>query len=336
MKRKNFFILSGEHPTLPKSEIIALLNTYSIKYKKILHKNQLYVIETEKNLSKNNLDRLTMTKRVCKLLFISKDENKLLDKINSYNFSYLSNKSFKISIKQKNKLLNSNKVKKEIGQFIKTKYESQVNLNNPDYEIFIFCQDKIYVGITEFIQKNRFSERRPQKKPYFVPGTTKAKLARVLVNLARLKENQKLLDPFCGCGGFLIEAGLMNIDIVGYDIDKNILKCAKNNLDYYGIKNYKLDLGDATKIKVRDIDAIVCDPPYGISTKMHIRNLDELYNKSIKNLSKYLKKNSYFVILSPDDLQLEKIGEDNNLKLKKIHYERVHKSLTRKICVFQK
>ncbi len=41
------------------------------------------------------------------------------------------------------------------------------------------------------------------------------KLARCMVNLTGVKENDLVLDPFCGTGGILIEAGIMGARVIG-------------------------------------------------------------------------------------------------------------------------
>ena len=336
IKKKYFFIVSGEHHTLPISEINAILETYSIYSKKKFLYNSTYAIEAEGQITAQILNRLTMTKRVCEFLFSTKNITDLKENIKSYSFDFLKNKSFRITIKKKKVDINSQELSNDLGDFIKTKYDATVNLTNPDIELVVLFTDEILIGKTIFKQKNKFSDRKPQDKPYFIPGTIKTKISRVLINLARIKEGERLLDPFCGCGGFIIEAGLMKIDIVGYDIDPKIVEYAKSNLKHYGVSKYDVKVGDATKIQEKDIDAIVCDPPYGLSTKKHIDNLNTLYSLSINNLTHSLKKNRYFVIVSPDKIRLEELGKKADLKLIEMHQDRVHKSLTRKICVFQK
>ena len=52
-----------------------------------------------------------------------------------------------------------------------------------------------------------------------------------------VKKNETLLDPFCGTGGILIEAGILGINIIGSDIDKKLVYGCKENLNFYNINN---------------------------------------------------------------------------------------------------
>lgn len=48
-------------------------------------------------------------------------------------------------------------------------------------------------------------------------GMLPPKLARMLINLARTKDTKTFLDPFCGSGSILMEAGLMGLNATGLD-----------------------------------------------------------------------------------------------------------------------
>ena len=158
------------------------------------------------------------------------------------------------------------------------------------------------------------------------------------------------MDPFCGAGGILIEAGLIGLTPIGCDLYKIMLKKAKTNLDYYKINNYKLINQDALKIKQR-YNYIVTDIPYGLNTsiwikkgkknkkislkqtnqKQRIKNLEEFYLKFLKNLKKILKKKA--VVIFPNYVNYKKLIKKANLKVDKEFSQFIHKSLTRKILV---
>jgi tRNA G10 N-methylase Trm11 len=57
-------------------------------------------------------------------------------------------------------------------------------------------------------------------------------MARASINLLGIKSG-KILDPFCGIGGILLEAYDMKFEVIGNDISWNDLKYFKENFDYF-------------------------------------------------------------------------------------------------------
>ncbi|AAR39284.1 NEQ440 [Nanoarchaeum equitans Kin4-M] len=163
----------------------------------------------------------------------------------------------------------------------------------------IVKSDKVYAG--PLLKINRIpKERLPHNKPCFHPSSIIPTLAKVLINLTGLKEGT-IYDPFCGIGGILIEAALMGFQVKGSDIDEKMLECAKQNLLYYGIKEFELAKCDARDLCL-DGDAIVTDPPYGRYSKVY-GNILELYKGF---LSKAIEKNINIVsMLYPEFLNPE-------------------------------
>ena len=86
-----------------------------------------------------------------------------------------------------------------------------------------------------------------------------------MISSRLLKEKEILLDPFCGTGGFLIEAGLMGIKSIGYDINKIMIKGCKDNLEYFKIKGYKIKTKNALNIDDK-FNCLVTDLPYGLNS----------------------------------------------------------------------
>ncbi len=76
------------------------------------------------------------------------------------------------------------------------------------------------------------------------------KLARCMVNLTGMIAGDIVLDPFCGTGGILIEAGVMGARVVGADIDERMVEGTIKNLEYCGVKEYEIFQGDARDIEL--------------------------------------------------------------------------------------
>ena len=171
-------------------------------------------------------------------------------------------------------------------------------------------------------------------RPGFKPVSLKPKLARTLVNITGAKGKDKIIDPFCGTGGILIEAGKIGLKSVGYDIDPMMIKFTKANLKHYNLSEGKK--GQFVKLERRNslelnkkYNFIVTDLPYGKNTKQ--KNYDKIIQDFINLLPNILRKKAVVVI--PNNVKI-KIPEKIKLEKEFIHY--IHKSMSKRILVFIK
>lgn len=208
----------------------------------------------------------------------------------------------------------------------------KVDLIKPDY---VFRAEKIngveFFGLKVFERnKSEFESRKVRYRPYCKPISVHPKLARVMVNLARTRKGEKFLDPFCGTGGILIEASLIGAVVYGLDIDVEMVKGSYTNLSFYGLRA-NIEWGDvAEAIRFGKFRAIATDPPYGRSASSNKEKITDLYERAFRTFAEIL--DGYLCINLPDDRSVE-LGQ-NYLKLKEVYHQRVHKNLTRRICVY--
>jgi len=112
-------------------------------------------------------------------------------------------------------------------------------------------------------------------------------LARAVANVAGARPGRTVLDPMCGTGGVLVEAGLVGADVVGTDAQRKMVRGTRENLGRYlsaGVKGlpdpggFALARADATRLPLCDgaVDAVVFDAPYGRQSKVANRSLDAL------------------------------------------------------------
>lgn len=147
------------------------------------------------------------------------------------------------------------------------------------------------------------------------------------------------MDPFCGTGGLLIEASLIGAEAYGCDVDEDVIGGCEKNLKSLGIKNYHLAIADARKLNEKYknfFDAVATDPPYGISTSTMGVTLEQLYSDTMKTLHDILKPGRYACIMAPQKVDIEQYAEYSGFKVVERHFERMHKSLVRKIVVIKK
>ena len=334
---KLLFELSKEHPLLPKDEILSCLKTENVDFT-IIELNENILIINAKITDgeiKRIAERLSFIYFIDELLFYcpsSLGEIKNCAIKNSIKI----NGSIAIDYKNRSRYVDSQSILRELAK-VYTK-NRKVNLNNPDLKIRVVITDsRTYVGLQiAEINRTQFEKRKVQYRPFFSPISLHPKIARVLINLANVKKNDKLLDPFCGTGGILLEAGLIGVKIIGSDIEEEMIKGCKKTLDFYNINNYELYCSDIGKInrQIKNVDAVVTDLPYGKSTTTKGEDINKLYNRAFDNIATILKKNRLVVIgLSKEEMI--SVGENYFTLLKKYEYK-VHRSLTRYFIIYQK
>jgi len=344
---KYIFLLSKEDLKLAKEEATSLLG---IKKSKLIE--NLLFLDTD-NIELAN--RLAYTRKVYQFLFETKKENIAKD-IKSFNWQEIYKKNFCVRVHSLDNTPTNRKgwgggtAEKELASKIwKTLKNPKVNLKNPKTSIeFFIKENKIYAAKLVKELKQNFEQRKAHKKPELHPTALNPKLARALINLAGAQK--EIMDPFCGAGGILIEAGLIGLKPIGYDLYKIMVKKAKINLEHFKIKNYKLINQDALNIK-KKYNYIITDVPYGLNSaiwtrkgnknkkiplkqnnrKQSLKDLEDFYLKFLKVLKKILKNKA--VVIFPHYVNYKKLIKQANLNIEKEFSQYIHRSLTRKITV---
>lgn len=161
--------------------------------------------------------------------------------------------------------INKENIEKEIGRMIERNNNS-VDLENPQTVLKAYItEESILLGeVIEDIDRGLFRKRSNEKRPFSSPISMDPVLARVLVNLSGVKPGEHVLDPFCGTGGILIEAGLCGIGVHGQDVSSEMAEGTEKNLEEYGILSHEItekevkDTGKTEKYSV-----LITDLPYG-------------------------------------------------------------------------
>jgi len=329
------FHLSGEHKTLPKSEVVSLLEHHHILREVLIDLDQVLVCRVER-CDPSLLERLGMTHAVLEYLGSCPAE---IDKIRflAEGIGHVG-ESFSVRVKRiklHSKHLSALELERIVGGSIKG---DKVDLKTPRIHINAFLTSDAFVMGKLFlgIKRSLLEKRNPKHRPFFHPSSLMPKLSRTLCNICGVMEGVRLLDPFCGAGGLLIEAGLLGAEVFGIDIDEQMVLGSRRNLSYYGVKG-SVELGDATNLKLDGLfDVVLTDPPYGRSSTTKGMDLGVLYSKAASSIFRALKKNGAACMISPEDVRLEEIALKAGFEVAEVHHVRVHRSLTRKIAVFKK
>ncbi|RAP51740.1 MAG: hypothetical protein BZ138_04420 [Methanosphaera sp. rholeuAM270] len=350
-------ILSQENETLPKSELLARLETLEIGYE-ILNEYP-GVMELRTDADKEQIRELGSHLGYTHEILTTIDKTtpeQLREKIETIAWNTIIKDSFKVRVKRMgNGQVDKDKTERNIGGLIQDKCQMPVSLDNPTHTIkLVYTKPETVINqyneervigynkviITELLirqDKKHFFDNKPHKRPYFHPGSMSPKLALCMVNLAHTRKGDTVLDPFCGTGGILIEAGDLDTTLIASDLEKCMYEGTKLNLAHEGFKDFKVYWEDVRKLEIEEtVDSVAMDPPYGISTTLGGEDTKKLYKEALIAIEKHLKDDGYICMASPHYIDMNEVVEDTPLKIIEQHAIRMHKSLTRIITVLSK
>jgi tRNA (guanine10-N2)-dimethyltransferase len=340
-----FFLLSGEHPTLPTAELKAILEAEGYSYRILEKLTHVLRLEVDANSVKAIRFRSALTRVCCKEIFNSAANlPEILNSIRSASLeeSIGGGETFVVRVRRIKRVapkLAGVELERKLGEQILGKVKKiRVDLTNPQKTFFGVLTDKKFIfGLkTAEVPTKPFSERSPQKRPVFHPTAMHAKLARTMVNLAQPKIYDLVLDPFCGTAGILTEAGLVGCRVVGFDAKPHMLKGGFVNLLYYGIEPEGMVVADARHPPISQLDCIVTDPPYGRSASTLGMTTRRIVEDFLVAVSDIIPRGSIICMASPKTIKLVEASEKAGFKHEESHFVYVHGSLTREIAVFKR
>ena len=337
-------IQSQEHPELPLAELKAVIECENIDARIDKITEGLVLL---KDISPENIEtyyeiltkRLGYTHEIHELIIKSNISD--FDKdVSSVNWSEFISETFAVRVKRFKSEIDTVGYERKAGSLILENCDDiKVNLTKPKSLVRVVAyQDEFFIAIEKIkLNKKHFEESKPHKRPFFYPGSMNPKLARCMVNLSRVKEGQLLLDPFCGTGGILIEAGLIGCRVVGSDIYWKMKNGTSINLDYYGITDYRTFNLDVRELKMYEkVSAVVTDPPYGISTSTGDIEGEDIFKEFFKAIYDNMDDDAYLCMASPHYVDLKPIADKVGFDIVEQYGIKMHRSLTRIITVICK
>lgn len=309
------FYLSGENECLARLEVLNLL-----KGEEVDRDVQILVAD----IKDYSFDRLALTHEVSKF-YTSCSLDELED---IFKDIPVCNDVCVRVVKIRRPDINCLELEKKLGHAL-WKRGFKINLTNPKKVIRVYVSNKCYVGyLIHKTNKKQFLERHPNRRPFTMPCVIPPKIGRAMVNIT---SGKFILDPMCGTGTFLIEAGLMNLDFVGVEAYEKIVKGCAMNLKFFNLPR-NVVRGDARNLPFKDdsFDGVVTDFPYKRSTKSFGENLVE---RAIEEIYRVLMDDCLAVLVINVDID-DLIKEFFSIEGK--CYQRVHKSLERRFYICRK
>lgn len=204
-------------------------------------------------------------------------EAKITVGISAYGFSISAREVQKTGLVLKNKLKNSGTSLRlipnaEAALSTATSHHNKLGLSETKVELLVVRgASGVIIAESSGAQNISALAGRDQGRPKrdaFV-GMLPPKLAQIMVNLAgplaQTNSTARILDPFCGTGVLLQEAGMMGYAVYGTDLSEKMIRYSRDNLNWVQDRSHHhfdwyVHQGDAmATIWQQPIDAVVTE-----------------------------------------------------------------------------
>lgn len=282
------------------------------------------------------MKRSVLSKRVYELLAEGSSVEEVKQQIDNFPTDItnkLSEKfdTYRIMVETINKKISGAEKIKRI-EFLTTDvdmFDKKINLSNPDMSFHLLeCYQndskpdekpfKVFFGRwVEDGQRTKIQQYHLQKRNFIANTSMDACLSMVMANMAQVKKDDLVLDPFVGSGSLLVSCAHYGAYVMGTDIDYMLLHArakpsrAKQkerskdesiyqNLCQYGLQGKYLDVmvADASRHRLWRhgcrFSAIVTDPPYGIrESAARVATTDKIETPTVEGQQRYPQKAQY-------------------------------------------
>lgn len=228
--------------------------------------------------------------------------------------------------------VDTERIEAELGSLL-VERGFEIDLEAPANELRVLCSDGVCaVGWLAAESRRDYGARRPSAKPFFQPGSMDPLDARAIANLAGAAPGRRILDPMCGTGGVLVEAGLLGAWVLGIDAQSKMVAGARRNLARYLDAPVAVARGDAARLPVREgrLDAAVFDVPYGRQSPVAGRDLASTIAAALAEARRVAPR---AVVVG--DRSLDGAAEAAGWRVDAEFDRPVHRSLTRHVHVLE-
>ena len=339
-----FFVLSGEHDSLPAAEVQAILESAGMGSGNVERSYRLLTLDSSVMGLRFVSERSLMYDSCgVELGRCGAEEGEIRGLVENLPLEELTLNRSSFAVRSVrlggvNKPIRRVGLEKDVGSMVKA-IVPRLNVRLRDPEVTFICilfGDSFLIGLSSYSKPSGLiAPRRPRKRPIFHPSTMPPKIARCMINLARATPGGTFADPFSGVGGIMIEAAVIGCRVVGVDADVRMLRGARRNLSYFGLDSLGFLNGDARRMPFQPVDAIATDPPYGRGSSTMGSKVASLVEDFLMGVKSSLKRGRHLCISAPVEVGVEDYARDAGLRVRERHLARVHRSLTRQFVVIQ-
>ena len=187
--------------------------------------------------------------------------------------------------------------------------------------------------------RSAFEARVTDKRLHFSPVSLHPRRAASLLHLARVPPGGTVYDPFCGTGGFALEAALEGYATLASDLDPFMVQGTLQTLtdvppEPLDAEAFVADVGE-TPALVGTVDGIVTDLPYGRASSTDREAVADLYARAFRAFALLLRPGGFAVVGHPDPALVPDVPAPG-LAVQERHQEYTHRSLTRHFAVVKR
>jgi putative methyltransferase (TIGR01177 family) len=212
----------------------------------------------------------------------------------------------------------------------------RIDLRSPTWTFFLDVRGappKLFVEVARSDRPSVEARRMP-RLPFQRPVSLPPRLGRVAGNLAAIRPGYHVIDPFVGTGALALELAMLGARVSGVDRDATMVRGTAANLGHHGVSAEQLVVGDAAETFAPPgggpWDALVTDPPYGRASGLGGEAPEDLLRRVLPPWADRIAPEGRLVVIAPTSVpdllppwrRIEEIPA------------RVHRSLTRRFCVF--
>jgi tRNA (guanine10-N2)-dimethyltransferase len=321
-RNRILFLLSGEGTTIPAAEAAALARAQDQSADVEVQEDRIVIASGGVDAGKI-ASRVAFSKRVGSLIPDGKLNG---DQLNLLRFGTYRVRVFELGQGRRDSDGLVSDIAERVG--------GRVSLEQPDLEVTIVRGTKDYIALSRpSLMRQDWSRRRPRARPFFHPAAIFPKLSRALVNLSRVGEGEVFLDPLCGTGSLLLEAGEIGAFPLGADRAEAMVRGALRNMssfrqDWLGV--VRADIGRTSILRA---DGIATDIPYGRASSTSGSSPEAIIAKLRETSAALLKRGKRLVVMHPDTLKVD--GADD-FAVEEEHHLYIHSKLTRTISVLRR
>jgi len=339
-----FFVLSGEHASLPAAEVKAILEASGVKFSGTTLSYRLLTLNAPPSALKAVSERSLMYDWCGLCLGESEADGQQIDAlVRSQANERLTRGAETFAVRSVRlggaaKSVRRVPLEARVGSVLKESLPGlRVQLESPDLVFAcVLYEDKFLLGVSSYSKPSGLvAPRLPRRRPVFHPSTMPPKIARCMVNLARSAPGRRFADPFSGVGGIAIEAAVIGCRVLGMDANLRMLRGARRNMNHFGFEAEGYLNSDARHLPIHDLDAIATDPPYGRGSSTMGTKVTALVKEFLEGVKSSLKKDAHLCISAPVEVQVEEYAQEAGFTLREAHFAKVHRSLTRQFVVLQ-
>jgi len=318
--------LSGENPSMARAEALAVLEASRRPHRVVAAEERLLAVDTDAE-PRWLARRIALANNVDELL-AKGDLDEVIDAAKGLDFG---DRPFRVRVNSLKSCHNKVEIEKRIGDLIR----GRVDLDEPEEEVRLIEGERHYLGLKlAAVDRRAYEARKVGKRSFDQPISLHPRFARVLVNLSHVPDGGTLLDPFCGTGGVLLEAGLVGAKAFGGDVREDMVEGCRTALAQWGV-TVNLKVGDVADVAaaVGEVDAIATDPPYGRATSTRRESLASLYARFFDAAKRVLRPGGHLAVIVPDPALAK---APPSLEFVESYTLYVHKSLTRHFVVMRR